>query len=311
MIEDRSFRAPQGRQRLDRLLVTLLPELSRSRIQALIAEGHVQVEGRLVKSSFRPEAGEEIRVVIPDISPSSWQPEDLGLHFYHRDAHLAVVHKPAGIVVHPDNSHRSGTLVHGLLHALEGLSAIGGEERPGIVHRLDKGTSGVMVVACTDQAHRGLQEQFSDHSIERRYRALVLGAPDLDAGVIRSEIGRSPRDRMRMASVSKGGRRAVTHWKVIERFPQATLVECRLETGRTHQVRVHLSEQGTPILGDTVYHARRTVPPGLKALLEPVDHPLLHAAHLGLQHPESGEWMAWDAPLPADFSAVLDKLRES
>jgi 23S rRNA pseudouridine1911/1915/1917 synthase len=213
------------------------------------------------------------------------------------------------MVVHPDNSHRSGTLVHGLLHALEGLSAIGGEERPGIVHRLDKGTSGVMVVACTDSAHQGLQAQFSDHSIERRYRALVLGAPDLEAGVIRSEIGRSPRDRMRMASVAKGGRRAATHWKVIERFPRATLMECRLETGRTHQVRVHLSEQGTPILGDAVYHARRTVPAALVQLLEHIDHPLLHAAHLGLKHPETGDWMAWDAPLPEDYASVLERLR--
>ncbi len=305
-----SFQVRSEGGRLDRVVADALPDLSRSRVQDLIREGHVQVDGRVRKGSHRPELGAEVTVVVPPTVPVDLLPVDLGLTLLHRDSHLAVVLKPAGLVVHPASSHHGVTLVHGLLHALEGLSSIGGEARPGIVHRLDKGTSGVMVVACNDLAHRGLQAQFAEHSLDRRYLALVSGAPDLEAGTLRSNLGRHPHDRIRFASVERNGKRAVTHWKTRERLGRVTLLECRLETGRTHQVRVHLSERGLPLLGDPVYAKGRAVPSELSGALEGVDHQLLHAYRLAFTHPITGEALAFEADLPADFQGVLDQARQ-
>jgi 23S rRNA pseudouridine1911/1915/1917 synthase len=305
-----AFRLEQEGGRLDRLVADALPDFSRSRVQALIRGGHVQVDGVVRKGSHRPDKGAQVTVNVPPTVAVDLEPVDLGLTILHRDPHLAVVVKPAGLVVHPAPSHHGVTLVHGLVHVLEGLSSIGGEARPGIVHRLDKGTSGVMVVACNDVAHRGLQEQFADHSLDRRYLALVSGTPDLDAGTVRSNLGRHPHDRLRFASVEGKGKRAVTHWKIRERLGRVTLMECRLETGRTHQVRVHLSEQGWPLLGDPVYAKGRAAPPELSEKLDGVDHQLLHAYRLAFTHPVTGEDLSFETDIPADFQGVLDLARQ-
>ncbi|MCB9797014.1 MAG: RluA family pseudouridine synthase [Alphaproteobacteria bacterium] len=286
-----------------------MPELSRSRVRALVDEGQVQVDGQAAKPSFKPSVGARVRVTLPELRPSALEPEDLGLRLLYEDEDLAVVVKPAGVVAHPSKGHETGTLVHGLLHALGELSGIGGEERPGIVHRLDKGTSGVMVVAKRDEAHRDLKEQFSAHSIERRYLALVLGQPRLDAGHVENQLGRAPNDRFRFTEVSEGGKRAETWWWVRERFEGAALVECKLETGRTHQVRVHMTELGHPLLGDPLYRGRRSPVPSVAALLEGVDHQLLHAAVLAFDHPIRGERLRFEEPPPEDFQRVLQDLR--
>jgi len=300
----------ERRERLDKLLARELPELSRSRVKALIDEGHVLVDGRPKKPAFKADIGAEVVVTVPEARPLELVAEDLDLKFLHQDADVAVVYKPAGMVVHPSKGHDSGTLVHGLLHALKDLSGIGGVERPGIVHRLDKGTSGVMVVAKNDLAHASLKEQFSAHSIERRYHALVLGVPDLKAGRIDAPLGRDPRERMKQAVV-EDGRPSITDWRVVERFDRATLLECTLHTGRTHQVRVHLSSLGWPILGDPLYRDRQTAPMHIRSLVQHVDHQLLHARVLGFDHPRTGEHLRFTHEAPEDFVAVLGGLRSS
>lgn len=298
------------RERLDKMLVRELPELSRSRIQALIRSGDVTVEGRQVKTSYKTDAGQTIQVVVPDLLRTELVAQDLGLEVLYQDADVVVVNKPAGMVTHPSKGHPDGTLVNALLFAVNDLSGIGGEERPGIVHRLDKGTSGVMIAAKNDLAHRHLKEQFSAHTTERVYWALVLGLPDLQAGRIDKEIGRDPRDRLRQAVVDEGrGRSAATRWQVVERFVRSSLVECRLETGRTHQVRVHLSSEGWPILGDPLYRDRQTPFPPIQALLDGVDHQMLHARLLGFDHPRTGERMVFTHEPPEDFRRVLEGLR--
>lgn len=307
--DPQQFEVERPGQRVDRLVAERVPELSRSRVRALLDEGQVRVDGAAVKPSFKPNVGAIITVEVPAARPTELVPEDLGLELLYEDADLAVVYKPAGLVVHPSKGHDTGTLVHGLLHALSELSGIGGEERPGIVHRLDKGTSGVMVVAKRDEAHRALKEQFSDHSIERRYLALVLGSPRLDAGQVENQLGRAANDRFRFTEVEEGGRRAETWWWVQERMHRSALMECKLETGRTHQVRVHLSELGHPLLGDPLYRARQTAPPEIAALLEDVDHQLLHAAVLAFDHPSTGERLRFEREPPEDFQRVLEGLR--
>ena len=296
------------RERLDKLLARELPDVSRSRLKELIDSGHVLVDGAVRKPSFKPRVGATVSLEIPDAVPLALEPEDLDLEILFQDGDVAVVYKRPGVVVHPSKGHDAGTLVHGLLHAIGDLSGIGGVERPGIVHRLDKGTSGVMVVAKNDLAHGSLKEQFTAHSVERRYHALILGQPDLKAGRIEKELGRHPRDRMRQAVVEEG-RHAITDWSVVERFDRASLLECRLHTGRTHQIRAHLSSQGWPILGDPLYRDRQTPPIHIRRLLEGVDHQLLHARVLGFDHPRSGERLRFTRPPPADFAAVLEGLR--
>jgi len=247
----------------------------------------------------------DVEVELPELRPSILEAQDLGLDLLYEDEHLVVLNKRAGMVVHPSKGHPDGTVVNGLLYAIEGLSGIGGEQRPGIVHRLDKGTSGVMVAAKSDLAHQHLKDQFAEHSVERRYRVLVLGGPDLDAGRIENELGRGTRDRFRYTGVAEGrGRRAVTHWRVLRRFERVSELECRLQTGRTHQVRVHLSESGWPILGDPLYRDRQNPPPWIAALLTDVDHQLLHAAVLGFEHPVTGEGLRFEAEPPLDYLRV-------
>ena len=304
MAEERVWVAPPGSDRLDRALVAAFPDLSRSRVQALLAEGRIRVDGEIPKASDRPRSGAEVTLTLPDAVAADPEPQDLPLPILHQDDDLLVVLKPAGMVVHPSAGHRDGTMVNALLHHATGLSGIGGVARPGIVHRLDVGTSGVMVVAKHDVAHRALTEQFAIHSVERRYFAAIHKVPHVDRGVFRSLLARDPEDRLRIASVEEGGRRAVTHWEIRARGDRVALVECRLETGRTHQVRVHLSEAGHPIIGDRTYNRRDCIPTApLRDRVEALDHPLLHAWLLAFDHPRTGERVRFVAPPPDDFVA--------
>ena len=314
---------PEPNQRLDKALAAAVPEgsgLSRSRLQALIAEGAVaRPDGRLIiDPRVRVEPGAELILTLPPAIPAEAAPEPIPLEIVHEDDHLIVLDKPVGLVVHPAPGAREGTLVNALLHHCgDSLSGVGGALRPGIVHRIDKDTSGLLVVAKSDAAHQGLAAQFAAHSIDRRYLAVVHGWPDPAeqrpagvsweaGGILRVEgaIGRHPGDRKRMAVLSNGGKHAVTRARVLERFggalPVAALVECRLETGRTHQIRVHMAFAGHPLLGDSVY-GRRTGPRFARQAL--------HATRLGFVHPVTGETLAFDAPLPADMAGLLDRLR--
>jgi 23S rRNA pseudouridine1911/1915/1917 synthase len=275
-----------------------------------------------------------VELVVPDAVASTAAAEDIPLEILHEDEDLLVLVKPAGMVVHPSAGHFTGTLVNALLGRQGSFSTIGGVERPGIVHRLDAGTSGVMVVAHNDVTHRALSALFAAHDLERRYFAVVHRAPLFDGGTFTSVLARDPRDRLRMASVpedapaaaelecweeedepeeepeptrARRGRRAVTHWRVRARGDRVALVECRLETGRTHQVRVHLSEAGHPVVGDTLYGRRDCIAPaGIRGRVEALSHPLLHAWHLGFRHPRDGRMLSFSAPPPPDFLALCE-----
>jgi len=287
--------------RLDVVIADLVPELTRSRAGQLVRAGHVRVEGVAERRAGRRVGrGVEVEVEVPEAVPVAVRAQDLPLTLVFEDAHIAVIDKAPGMVVHPGPGHADGTLVNALLHHLSDLSGIGGELRPGIVHRLDRGTSGLLVVAKTDVAHHGLAAQFAAHSAGRRYLAIVAGAPSEDAGRVESLLGRHPNDRVRHASGARG-RRAVSHWRVRQRGEGVALLEVQLETGRTHQVRVHLSEQGWPILGDPLYNRRRRGPREVRPLLL---RPMLHAWRLQLVHPTSGEALRFDAVPPPDFDAV-------
>ncbi len=290
--------------RLDVAIVQLFPQLTRSRAGALIKDGAVRVDERLVqKPALFMIGGEVVEIEIPDLVAAEAAPEDLPIHIVYQDAHVVVIDKAPGMVVHPSPGHASGTLVNALLHHIGDLSGVNGIERPGIVHRLDRGTSGLLVVAKSDLAHRHLAAQFADHTAGRTYLALCLGVPKDATGTVRSTLGRHPTDRVRFASVERG-RPAVTHWRRVESHAGVALIECRLETGRTHQVRVHLSESGWPIIGDSLYGPSST---RLSAALRSAvaeDRPLLHAWKLRFQHPD-GTAMEWEARLPADFLAAL------
>ena len=290
-------------ERLDAFLAAAVPELTRSLAQKLIAAGQVLVNGAPVPKSFRLSGGETIAVTLPEPEPIEALPEAIPLDIVYEDADLIVINKPKGMVVHPAPGHASGTLVNALLyHCAGSLSGVGGAERPGIVHRIDRDTSGLLVVAKNDFAHQKLSAQLSDHSLARTYECLARGRFREDAGTVDAPIGRSPQDRKKMAVVALG-RPAVTHWRVLERFEGVTHLECRLETGRTHQIRVHLSHIGHPILGDPVYGTKKE---------DPALHgQCLHASGLRLIHPRSGEEMTFSAPLPKEFSAALEKLRRS
>lgn len=303
--ETRTWTAPYGAGRLDRSLAQAFPDLSRARIQALIASGNVTAAGEPVKGSLHPEAGTVIDMIIPDVTRLDAAPEQLDVPILYEDEDLVVVYKPAGMVVHPSAGHSGGTLVNAMLAQADSLSGIGGVERPGIVHRLDGGTSGVMVVAKNDAAHQGLTTQFAAHTIDRRYLAMIHRVPRFDRGTFRSSLGRDPRDRMKVASVERGGRDAVTHWEIRARGDRVALVECRLETGRTHQVRVHLSEAGHPVVGDTMYGRRDCIAPaGIRVMVEALSHPLLHAFRLSFTHPRTGETITHEVRPPDDFLAL-------
>ncbi|RYG85921.1 MAG: RluA family pseudouridine synthase [Alphaproteobacteria bacterium] len=296
--------------RLDRALADALPTLSRERIKALISTGQVTGPDGLVRDPAKKAAGGALfSLVIPDPTPAHNEAQDIALNVVFEDEHLIVIDKQAGLVVHPAAGNLDGTLVNALLHHCGGsLSGIGGVARPGIVHRIDKDTSGLMVAAKTDRAHIGLAAQFKVHSIDRRYRALVSGHPRLSEGSVDAPLARSPSNRKKMAIVP-GGKRAVTHWRRIELLRGAALVECRLETGRTHQVRVHMASLGHALLGDPVYgqkHNHRDV----RDVLETLDfrRQALHAAHLGFIHPVKSHALAFDSEMPADMQELYANL---
>jgi 23S rRNA pseudouridine1911/1915/1917 synthase len=296
--------------RLDRFLVSVLPDRSRSQIQRLIKGGQVRVAGRNARPNQAVRAGQEVSVdAVEPIDPRP-RPEALPLTILYEDCDLIVVDKPAGMVVHPAVGHPSGTLVNALLHHVVDLSGIGGERRPGIVHRLDRGTSGLMVAAKHDVAHEALSRQFHDREVEKEYVALVWG--EVRAGRrIDAPIGRDPSNRKKMSARARRSREAVTRIVRAERIRALTLARVVLQTGRTHQIRVHLSAIGHPVVGDALYGGvHRRVPGDLRAVTH-LERPFLHAARLVFKHPRDGRGMEFTSPLPADLQRVLDELRES
>ena len=283
--------------RLDRFLAAQLPHLSRSRLQTLIKQGHVTLEGKPAKPSDKLRRDALVAVTEPPVEASPLQPENIPLDILYEDAVLLVLNKPAGIVVHPAAGHSRHTLVHALLAHCGSLSAIGGEQRPGIVHRLDKDTSGCLVVAKTDAAHDGLSRQFAARTVTKIYLSLVHGSfTGTRGGTIDGLIGRHPVDRKKMALLERGGRASRTTWRIAQELPGAgTLLECTLHTGRTHQIRVHLKHLGHPLLGDALYAPRHT---------GHYPRQMLHAWKLGFAHPRTGEKMHFTSPLPEDFIAA-------
>lgn len=281
------------------------PDESRSQVKKRIDRGEVEVNGETApKAGVELKGGDRIRWEYEPTREPDLVAQEIPLDFAYRDGDLAVVEKPAGIVVHPGSGHPDGTLVNALLYHLEDLSGVGGELRPGIVHRLDKETSGLLVVSKTDEAHRDLQDQFRDHSIGRRYHVLVFG-PGLDGeGTFDTYHGRDPNHRMRYSGEVDRGRRAVTHYRVLERHDKGTcLVECRLETGRTHQIRMHFYEANAPVLSDGLYAGRATSNAGI------IDRQALHARRLAFRHPRTGERLAFESEYPLDFRGALEALR--
>ena len=277
--------------------------LTRSQAARLIAEGRVRVNGKPAAKSARLSGGETVTVDVPQLRETALPPQDIPLDVVYEDDDVIVVNKPTGLVVHPAPGHPDGTLVNALLHHCgDSLSGIGGEKRPGIVHRIDRDTSGLIIAAKNDTAHLALSAQLKDHSLSRTYECLVTGNMKQDSGTVDAPIGRSSADRKKMAVVPTG-RRAVTHWEVVARYPGVTHLRCRLETGRTHQIRVHMAYIGHPILGDTVYGAKKPVP-GLTGQC-------LHATGLRFVHPRTGEPVELHCPLPPEFTAMLQKLQNT
>jgi 23S rRNA pseudouridine1911/1915/1917 synthase len=296
--------------RLDVFLARRLPALSRSRIQRLVRSGRVTAGGRPVKTGLAVSAGLTVQVVVPAPEPSELTPESLPISILHDDEDIVVINKPAGMVVHPAPGHARGTVVNALLHHVGGLSGIGGRERPGIVHRLDRGTSGVMVVAKHDRAHRELSRQFRERDVVKEYVALVWGRPQ-PGQRLEQPIGRDPRDRRKMSSRARRGRTALTTVLTVEPIGSLSLVRVAIGTGRTHQIRVHLSEAGHAVAGDTLYGGARRKLPASVAPVSRLERPFLHAARLEFAHPTEGGRLAFEAPLPDDLSAVLNTLRRT
>lgn len=288
--------------RIDRFLGSRLEQVSRSYLQKLVKDGAVLVNGKPVKSSYKVENGDRIRLEIPDAVEPEIEAEPMALDILYEDSDIILINKPKGMVVHPAAGHYSGTLVNGLMaHCKNELSGINGVMRPGIVHRIDMDTTGVLIVCKNDKAHNVIAEQLKVHSITRKYYAIVHGVLKADTGTINAPIGRHPVDRKKMSINEKNGKEAVTHYRVLQRFRRFTLVECQLETGRTHQIRVHMASIGHPLLGDQVYGPAKVPFSGLQGQT-------LHAGVLGIIHPSTGEYMEFTAPLPAYFEAVLKKL---
>ncbi len=289
-------------ERLDVFLAEKVNELTRSRIQKLILEGNITVNGASAKANTKLKENDEIEIIIPEAKETELQAEDIPLDIVYEDKHMLVVNKPQGMVVHPAAGNPSGTLVNALMaHCGDNLSGINGELRPGILHRIDKDTSGLLLVAKDDKAHLGLSEQIKEHSLTREYLCLVHGKLKDDSGTIDAPIGRDEKDRKKMTITQKNSRNAVTHFFVEERFNKYTLVRCRLETGRTHQIRVHMSKNGHPIVGDKVY--------GRKKEEFRTNGQLLHAFKIGYIHPISGEYMEFTKPIPEYFDEVLKTIR--
>jgi len=303
-------------ERLDLFLAGQVPELTRSQLKRLIDDGQVSIAGVAVKAGLKLRGGEVVRLLLPAPEPVAAVPEAIPLTILYEDRHLIVIDKPARMVVHPAPGHRGGTLVNALLHHCRDLSGIGGVLRPGIVHRLDKDTSGVMVATKDDLTHQQLARQFKAHTIQRRYRALVHGLVQNEQGTIERAIGRHPGQRLKMSSSTRRGRRAVTHWQVLRRYDRdrLTLLDLTLETGRTHQIRVHLAEMNLPVVGDPLYgnprQARGLADARLRKLVEQLDRQFLHAWQLGFVHPQSGAEMLFCAPLPPDLQGVIDYLEQ-
>ena len=291
-------------ERADALLSRLVPNLTRSSAQKLLERGDVTGNGKPVRKNDRPAPGQTLEVRLPDPEPINVLPQNLPLDVVYEDRDIIVVNKPVGLVVHPAPGHPDGTLVNALLyHCGSSLSGINGVLRPGIVHRIDRDTSGLIIAAKNDRAHLALAAQLQDHSLARTYEAVAVGKLREDTGTVNAPIGRHPLDRKKMAIDPKNGRQAITHWSVLARYPGCTHLECRLETGRTHQIRVHLASIGHPLLGDTVYGAKKAVP-GLAGQC-------LHARRLRFVHPATGQPVELECPLPGWFQDVLDRLEGS
>ncbi|MGK2858556.1 MAG: RluA family pseudouridine synthase [Thermoanaerobaculia bacterium] len=299
-------------ERLDRALALLVPDRSRSALARLVTEGRVTIDGTIVdKSSHTVCEGDAISLEIPDPAPADTPAQDLPVRIVYQDADIVVVDKPAGLVVHPAAGHADSTLVNALLHHVRDLSGIGGQTRPGIVHRLDKDTSGLLVVAKHDAAHRALTASWATPAVVKQYLALVYGTPRLASGTIDKPIGRDPRDRKRMAVVASG-RPARTDWELLERFSNTSLLRCTLRTGRTHQIRVHLKAIGHPVVGDPVYSGpqwRGVTDPRVRKALAALGRQALHATRLAFPHPLTGAPMEFESALPEDMAAAIAVLR--
>lgn len=303
--------------RLDRFLISTVEGVSRTYLQKLIRSGEVTVNDKIAKQpSYQLQHGDRVSLTLPAPRPlDTLQAENISLDILHEDSYLIVLNKPAGMLVHPANGVNVGTLVNALLaHCRTGLSGIGGVERPGIVHRLDKDTSGILVVAKTDVVHRELSVQFERHSITRQYVAVVCGTPTKTVGRINAQIARSRRDRRRMTTVEVGGRHAVTHYEVLEIYPKFALMQLTLETGRLHQIRVHLQHIGHPVVGDTIYGGEQRAlndadTPQLKRALTHLKRQALHARLLGFVHPVTDENLTFSATIPRDIQRVVGALR--
>ncbi|MCW3491203.1 RluA family pseudouridine synthase [Dethiobacter alkaliphilus] len=289
-------------ERLDVAVSRHVEELTRARVQKLIEDDYVEVDGKPKKANYRLRAGETVEVTVPEVKPAEIAAEKIDLDILYEDKDVLVLNKPKGLVIHPAAGHAGGTLVNALLHHCDDLSGIGGEARPGIVHRLDKDTSGVMVVAKNDRAHLSLSRQFKAHSVTREYVAIVHGEPAVGQGTIDAAIARHPKERKKMAlTTADKGRRAVTHFKVLDRFGEYSYLALRLETGRTHQIRVHLSSLGHPVVGDPVY--------GYKKQKFKLSGQALHARLLGFNHPADGRYLEFAGEPPEEFRRLLNLLR--
>lgn len=285
-------------ERIDKYLNLLMDSLSRSYIQKLLSEGHVTVNSKCIKANYRLKSDDDVRLLLPPLITPDIAPEDIELSILYEDDDIIVVNKPKGMVVHPAAGHYCGTMVNALLYHCNGnLSGINGVLRPGIVHRIDKDTTGSVIVCKNDMAHASIAKQLKEHSIVRRYHAIVYGNLKEDSGTVQTLIGRHPSDRKKMSVVKEGGKEAITHYQVLKRFDRFTYIECRLETGRTHQIRVHMAHLGHPLLGDEIY-GRKDNPYHLQGQT-------LHAKILGFCHPKSGTYIETDAPLPEYFERLL------
>lgn len=291
-------------QRIDKYLSEQMEELSRSYLQKLLKDGNVKVNGKTVKSNYKLSVGDQICMEIPEATELEIEAEPMDLDILYEDQDIILINKPKGMVVHPAAGHYTGTLVNGLMyHCKDELSGINGVMRPGIVHRIDMDTTGVLIVCKNDKAHNSIAEQLKVHSITRKYYAIVHGVIKEEDGTVNAPIGRHPVDRKKMSINEKNGKAAVTHYRVLKRFRRFTYVECQLETGRTHQIRVHMASIGHPLLGDQVYGPAKVTVPGLRGQT-------LHAGVLGIIHPTTGEYMEFHAPLPEYFEKLLKRLEQ-